>query len=237
MKKILIIILLIIIVSATIWYVNKEEDKSSDISLINQVTYNCDNNKTIEAAFYKGELIPVEPGEPPILTGSVKLVLSDGRNFDLPQTISGSGVRYANDDESFIFWSKGDGALILEDGMEKDYTGCIVLAKEPIKIISPNGGETWSKGQSVQILWEAKDEIEFVNIRLMISEGEDGQSFNAAIASNILNTGSHEWIVQDLYVEVWGVETLPLSDKYILFIEDSENNNTYDKSDSFFSIE
>lgn len=236
MKKTFIIVLLIIIIGVAIWYVNEKEDKDSDMSLINQVTYNCDNNKTIEAAFYKGEDIPVELGEPPIPTGKVKLVLSDGRNFNLPQTISASGVRYANHDESFVFWSKGDGALVLENGMEKDYTNCIILIEEPIKIISPNGGEVWSKGQNVQILWEAKEEIEFVNIRLMISEDNEGQSFNATLASNILNTGSYEWIVQNLYSEVWGIEDLPLSDKYILLIEDSENNNINDKSDLFFSI-
>jgi membrane-bound inhibitor of C-type lysozyme len=38
----------------------------------------------------------------PVLLGSVEIILSDGRNFNLPQTISASGIRYANDDESLI---------------------------------------------------------------------------------------------------------------------------------------
>jgi len=99
-------------------------------NLIAQVTFLCKDNKTIEASFYKGEAKPVEPGEPPIPRGKVKLVLSDGRSFELPQTISASGARYANSDESFVFWNKGNGALVLENNEEKNYIGCVILAKD-----------------------------------------------------------------------------------------------------------
>ncbi|HTW97059.1 MAG TPA: MliC family protein, partial [Candidatus Methylomirabilis sp.] len=82
----------------------------------------------------------VAPGEPPIPTGSVKIVLSDGRNFDLPQTISADGSRYANSDESFVFWSVGDGALVLENNAEKDYTGCVV---QPTQSSPTEATSTW----------------------------------------------------------------------------------------------
>jgi hypothetical protein len=49
----------------------------------------------------------------------------------LKQTISASGVRYANKDESFVFWNKGNGALVLENNVEKSYIGCVVLAPDP----------------------------------------------------------------------------------------------------------
>jgi|GEM_PF-654432 len=129
MKKniILIIFVLIILAGAGIWYINKGNKSpapSQPPSLVAQATYFCNGNKTINAAFYKGEVKPVKPGQPPIPSGSVKLVLSDGRNFDLPQTISADGSRYVNGDESFVFWSKGDGALVLENNVEKNYTGC-----------------------------------------------------------------------------------------------------------------
>jgi hypothetical protein len=134
MKKILIYILaIVVILGVGIWYLNlnKKENKISSNSqsptLINQVTYICSGNKTINAAFYvsKGESKPVQPGEPPIPTGSVKLVLSDGRNFDLQQTISADGGRYANSDESFIFWSKGDTAFI-DEGATTTFKDCVV---------------------------------------------------------------------------------------------------------------
>ncbi|HUC88968.1 MAG TPA: MliC family protein [Candidatus Paceibacterota bacterium] len=131
MKKnyIFIFLIIIIFVSSGIWYAGKKENKSSSIpppsSLIAKVTYACTGNKTINAAFYKGKIKPIKPGEPPIPSGSVKIVLSDGRNFDLPQTISADGGRYANNDESFVFWSKGNGAFINE-GATTTYKNCSI---------------------------------------------------------------------------------------------------------------
>jgi membrane-bound inhibitor of C-type lysozyme len=141
MKKnfifIFLIVIVIILAGVGIWSVIKGNKNSSFSSFssssspIAQVTYICNSDKTIDAAFYKGETIPVEPGEPPIPSGSIKIILSDGRNFDLPQTISADGVRYANSDESFVFWSRGNGALVLEDNVEKSYIGCVILVKDP----------------------------------------------------------------------------------------------------------
>lgn len=62
----------------------------------------CDYDKTISAEFTEGK---------------VSLVLIDGRELTLPQTISGSGARYANNDESIVFWNKGDTAFIQEGNL------------------------------------------------------------------------------------------------------------------------
>ena len=139
MKKnillIIIIILVVIIISATAWYVNQEnhlknQETSSSSSLVANANYACNNEKTIKAEFYKGKEKAVKPGEMPIPTGSVKVNLSDGRNFDLAQTISADGSRYANGDESFVFWSKGNGVLVLENNQEKDYIDCVIVAPD-----------------------------------------------------------------------------------------------------------
>jgi hypothetical protein len=50
---------------------------------------------------------------------------SNLRMVRLKQTLSADGARYANSDESLIFWNKGNGALVLEDGKEKDFTNCV----------------------------------------------------------------------------------------------------------------
>ena len=50
-------------------------------------------------------------------------MLSDGRALSLPQTLSGSGARYANADESIVFWNKGRAAFIDERG-KPSYSGC-----------------------------------------------------------------------------------------------------------------
>jgi hypothetical protein len=112
----------------------------------------------------------------------------------------------------------------------------IKTSKQGIKVILPNSGEIWSKGQKVQILWNAAKEITSVNIRLAILGNEDSQNFNAAIASDVPNTGEYEWTVQELYAEAWGTKVLPSSDKYLITIEDKEHNNVYDTSDATFSI-
>jgi membrane-bound inhibitor of C-type lysozyme len=242
MKRNLIFIFLITIVigGAGIWYAYNRLGKSPpgrpSLSIAARVTYICNDGETIEATFYKGQQKPVEPGKPPVPSGRVKIVLSDGRKFDLPQTISADGSRYANNDESFVFWAKGDGALVRENNVEKRYIQYDIPGKEGIKVISPNGGEIWSKGQKVRISWSAAKEVKSVNIRLVISGDEDGQNFNAAIASDIPNTGSYDWTVQDLYAEVLGIKALPTSDKYLVIVEDKEHSNIYDTSDATFSI-
>lgn len=106
-------------------------------TLITFVTYTCDQGKTIRASFYDTSGIVAEQpqtpgGMPPPPPGSVALVLSDGRSMTLPQTISGSGIRYANQDESFIFWGKGATAFI-EEGPNQDqtYQNCVTTDAAP----------------------------------------------------------------------------------------------------------
>ena len=65
----------------------------------------CRDGKTISATFY---------------SNSVELKLSDGRSFNVPQTLSGSGARYANSDETFEFWNKGDTAFITEGQQQRN---------------------------------------------------------------------------------------------------------------------
>ncbi|MGH6826808.1 MliC family protein [Methyloceanibacter sp.] len=73
-------------------------------------SFKCQGSKSIEAIFY---------------ATSVDLKLSDGRSLKVPQAMSASGARYANKDESFVFWNKGDTAFVTEgkDGKET-YSGC-----------------------------------------------------------------------------------------------------------------
>jgi membrane-bound inhibitor of C-type lysozyme len=72
----------------------------------------CHDGKTIDASFYADR---------------VELKLSDGRDLKLPQAMSGSGARYANKDESLVFWNKGDTAFITEGaGGKETFSGCVV---------------------------------------------------------------------------------------------------------------
>ncbi len=74
-------------------------------------TFKCKDGKNIEATFY---------------ADAVDLKLSDGRSMKVPQAMSGSGARYANTDESFVFWNKGDTAFVTEGTDEAmTYSDCV----------------------------------------------------------------------------------------------------------------
>ncbi|MDD5721223.1 MAG: MliC family protein [Candidatus Pacebacteria bacterium] len=77
-------------------------------NVINSVVFKCADNKNIKAIFYKD---------------AVDITLSDGRKMLLPQTLSASGARYANFNESLVFWNKGDTAFINE-GNTTTYKDC-----------------------------------------------------------------------------------------------------------------
>ncbi len=91
-----VVIVIIIIIVAIVWLVVASRP-------INAVSYSCKNGKSIDAKFYKDR---------------VDLTLSDDRQLTLPQAVSASGARYANDDESIVFWEKGDTAFITESDKE-----------------------------------------------------------------------------------------------------------------------
>ncbi len=73
---------------------------------LSAVSFVCDQDKTIEASFYKEK---------------VMLSLIDGRKITLPQLVSTSGTRYGNEDGSLVFSNKGDTAFITE-GIQKNET-------------------------------------------------------------------------------------------------------------------
>lgn len=76
---------------------------------LNSASFICDREKTIKADFYEKK---------------VALTLSDSRTLTLPQTISASGARYATENESLVFWNKGDTAFITEGSQGETYSNC-----------------------------------------------------------------------------------------------------------------
>lgn len=117
-------------------------------------TYSCDAGKTINAQYFKGTDKPGQNGQPPVPGGAVMLDLSDGRNLTLKQTISADGTRYSDGDpqvqggETFVFWSKGNTALVLENNEEKSYLGCMQVVSDPGNL--PQVYSSGSQGFSVR---------------------------------------------------------------------------------------
>jgi hypothetical protein len=64
----------------------------------------CSSGERIEAVFDTG-------------SNRVDLSLPDGRKLSLAQVLSASGARYANADESIVFWNKGRTAFLQESGV------------------------------------------------------------------------------------------------------------------------
>ncbi|MDR3571488.1 MAG: MliC family protein [Candidatus Pacebacteria bacterium] len=97
-----------------------------------EAKYSCDAGKTIDATYLNASTATT--------TGnSVQLVLSDGRQMTLAQTLSADGARYSNGNpqiatgkpgaETFIFWSKGNGAFIEENGTTT-FNNCVVQSQQ-----------------------------------------------------------------------------------------------------------
>lgn len=75
--------------------------------------YRCKAGKTIEATYYADK---------------VSIALSDGRSMTLPQTMSGSGVRYAAPGEALVFWNKGSTAFVTEGKSSRStYADCVQI--------------------------------------------------------------------------------------------------------------
>jgi len=84
------------------------------------VQYSCAQGKSLTAEYFDGPARTAADGRP-IPGGRVILTLADGKKLSLPQTLSGSGIRYANEGETFVFWSKGDTAFV-EEGANQTVT-------------------------------------------------------------------------------------------------------------------
>jgi membrane-bound inhibitor of C-type lysozyme len=141
-----IVVLIVLLLGFSYFKLHTAPPANTANNPIAQVSFACDAGKTINASFYQGASTPAASADqPPTPGGSVALKLSDGRTMTLPQTISADGTRYANADESFIFWAKGNGAFIME-GNQQTYTGCIEVAQDPggLPQVYENGTEGFS---------------------------------------------------------------------------------------------
>ena len=118
-KKIIVILVSIIVVFGSFYFWKGLQVQNTVINS-NKVTFICDNAKDIRATFYPDD------------DKAVDLVLSDGRTLSVPHAISASGARYANADETFVFWNKGNTAFITEGkNSEMTYANCVVL-QDPV---------------------------------------------------------------------------------------------------------
>ena len=186
MKKILISIFVILIlgISGFCLYHNYFKQKSmtpeqnNTAGVINSATFDCAENKNIKALFFADR---------------VELTLSDGRNMLLPQGVSASGARYANEDESFVFWNKGDTAFI-EEGNTTTYQNCIV-----------ENSEKPQPSSSVQMANPASTHCSEVGGNLVIQEDGTGGEYGLCYFDD--NRACEEWALLRGDCPLGGVKT------------------------------
>jgi membrane-bound inhibitor of C-type lysozyme len=93
------------------FFIGREYENKTILSFpINSVVFKCSNNKVIYADFYKN---------------FVHIKNEQLGSRYLPQTISASGARYSDDNESIVFWNKGNTAFMTEgDPNTPTYKDC-----------------------------------------------------------------------------------------------------------------
>ena len=115
MNKIIVVFLVLVILAVAsggiVFFLKSKKEEpvlieTTDTQTVSesdiQAVFSCAEGKMIFASFSDRQ---------------VALTLSDQRAYTLPQTISASGARYADEEEKIVFWNKGNTAFIQEDGV------------------------------------------------------------------------------------------------------------------------
>ena len=84
---------------------------------LSTAAYTCDTGKTIQASFYDK---------------SVKLSLSDGRQYSLPQVVTNVGQRYTNAEQSIEFTTNDNGTASIGEGSSdiQTYSNCVAAGSD-----------------------------------------------------------------------------------------------------------
>lgn len=112
-STVIIIIAVLLLFGGAMYFINKEapvvnpdevENPEGNVPEVVSVNYLCEGGSSIVAAYNNTD-------------ENVSLSLSDERIMTLDQVVSDDGARYANADESIVFWSVGDQAFLDENGV------------------------------------------------------------------------------------------------------------------------
>ncbi len=111
------------------------------------------------------------------------------------------------------------------------------VTKPYIKILSPNGGETWEIGKSYDITWSSKG-IDKVTIFLADFREESPVTWHRISPDLSATLGKYSWKVADCYDSICNFTP---GEKYKIKISESATSPSYpllaeDESDDYFSI-
>jgi len=90
-----------------------------------------------------------------------------------------------------------------------------------VRVISPNGGESWAEGSSQMILWASLGSLAEVKLEF----SADGGTSWTTLASSVPNTGTYSWTVSG-----------GPSSRCLIRVSDGVDGDPWDVSDGFFTI-
>lgn len=151
------------------------EIKKQESGVINAVTFRCGDNKSIRAVFFED---------------NVELALSDKRAMLLMHAISASGARYANSDESFIFWNKGKTAFVEEKGV-MTFKDCIEGDISPSATPTVSSNESLGKVPITNMSNPASSNCVKVGGKVVINKRGDGGEYGLCYFDD--NRACEEW--------------------------------------------
>jgi hypothetical protein len=96
-------------------------------------------------------------------------------------------------------------------------------SQSSLRVISPNGGETFSRGSVLNVRWEPGN----ATSSMVLLELRKANSPYVMINSGAPNTGSYSWTIPS---------TFAVGNDYKIRITDWNNRNIFDESDGSFSI-
>ena len=112
----IILILLVLAGAAWFWSYHQQESLNGLPPSVSAV-FSCPGGEDIDATFVNGD------------NPHVDLTFSDGTSMSLPQAISADGARYANADQSYVFWNVGNMAMVQQNGTTT-LSNCVASSTE-----------------------------------------------------------------------------------------------------------
>ena len=103
------------------------------------------------------------------------------------------------------------------------YLGSHSAINPTVTVISPNGSESWERGNPYDITWTSNDFTDNVKIELY----KNSSSVYTELISSTVNDSLWQWAIPD---------TMEMANNYKIKISDAVDGVPNDESDSFFSI-
>lgn len=110
------------------------------------------------------------------------------------------------------------------------------FAQQPITVLSPNGGETYTVGDTMHIRWEADETTPLVMLEMSVDDGETWYGvYTSGISVTSENWGDYVWTVPDSLSDAGGSVSI-VSTRCLIRVRNYIDQVTNDISDGAFTV-